>query len=123
LVVYQSNLLFWRSMLENRWQGPTEGTESDAARQARLAWFKRAKYGLFIHLGLYAIPAGEWRGKRVPATIPVAQYEKLASQWNPTVFNAEAWVQMAQDSGTKYMVITSKHHDGFAMFDSKVKFL
>jgi alpha-L-fucosidase len=110
-------------------QAPSAATESPEARQARLAWFKEAKYGLFIHWGLYAIPAGEWDGKPVPglgewimnrARIPVADYEKLAQQWNPTEFNAERWVQMAQDAGMKYIVITSKHHDGFAMFDSKV---
>jgi alpha-L-fucosidase len=110
-------------------QAPGAGTGSSEARQARLAWFKEAKYGLFIHWGLYAIPAGEWNGKPVPglgewvmnrANIPVKEYEKLAQQWNPTQFNAESWVQMAQDAGMKYIVITSKHHDGFAMFDSKV---
>lgn len=110
-------------------QAPLQESESAAARESRLAWFTQAKYGLFIHWGLYAIPAGEWNGKRVPglgewimnrAKIPVHEYEKLAAQWNPTEFNADKWVQLAQDAGMKYMVITSKHHDGFAMFDSKV---
>jgi len=110
-------------------QAPPAGTESTEARQARLAWFKQAKYGLFIHWGLYAIPAGEWKGTRVPglgewimnrARIPVSEYESLAQQWNPTQFDAERWVQLAEDAGMKYIVITSKHHDGFAMFDSKV---
>jgi alpha-L-fucosidase len=110
-------------------QAPPAGTESPEARQARLAWFKEAKYGLFIHWGLYAIPAGEWNGKPVPglgewimnrARIPMAEYEKLARQWNPTEFDAERWVQLAQDAGMKYIVITSKHHDGFALFDSSV---
>src|SRR5262249_32690731 len=105
-------------------------TPSDApARQARLAWFKQAKFGMFIHFGLYAIPAGEWKGKTIPgigewimnrAKIPVAEYEGLARQFNPGRFDADAWVQLAQDAGMKYMVITSKHHDGFALFDSKV---
>ena len=110
-------------------QAPPAGTESTEARQARLAWFKEAKYGLFIHWGLYAIPAGEWKGAHVPglgewimnrARIPVSEYERLAQQWNPTEFDAERWVQLAEDAGMKYIVITSKHHDGFAMFDSKV---
>src|SRR5690349_23246468 len=110
-------------------QTPAANTESPEARQARLAWFKQAKYGLFIHWGLYAIPAGDWNGKPVPglgewimnrARIPVSEYEKLAKQWNPTQFDAERWVQMAQDAGMKYIVITSKHHDGFAMFHSQV---
>ena len=103
--------------------------ESPEALEARLAWFKQAKYGLFIHWGLYAIPAGEWKGKTSPglgewimnrSKIPVKEYEQLAKQFNPTKFNADAWVQMAQDAGMKYIVITSKHHDGFAMFNSKV---
>src|SRR6266404_6596209 len=98
------------------------------AREARLAWFKQAKYGLFIHWGLYAIPAGEWKGKRClglgewimnRCKVPVKEYELLTRQWNPTKFNADAWVQMAQDAGMKYIVITSKHHDGFALFGSK----
>ncbi len=110
-------------------QAPASETQSAQAREARLAWFKQAKYGLFIHWGLYAIPAGEWNGKRIPGLgewimnrgkIPVADYEKLAKQWNPTQFDAEKWVQMAQDAAMKYIVITSKHHDGFALFDSKV---
>jgi alpha-L-fucosidase len=108
---------------------PTLIPPSDPARQERLAWFKDAKYGLFIHWGLYAIPAGEWKGKRIPgigewimnrARIPVAEYEQLARQWNPVKFNADAWVQMAQEAGMRYIVITSKHHDGFALYDSKV---
>ena len=94
-----------------------------------MAWFRQAKYGLFIHWGLYAIPAGEWNGKPVrPSSewimahvpIPVKEYEPLAGQFNPTEFNAERWVQMAQDAGMKYIVITAKHGDGFAMYHSKV---
>ncbi len=103
--------------------------ESAQAKQERLAWFRQAKFGLFIHWGLYAIPAGEWKGERVPgigewimfrARIPVSEYEQLAQQWNPVKFDADAWVTMAKDAGMKYIVITSKHHDGFAIFDSKV---
>jgi alpha-L-fucosidase len=103
--------------------------ESDQARQARLAWFREAKFGLFIHWGLYAIPAGQWKGARVPgigewimfrARVPVPEYEKLAQGFNPVKFDAAAWVALAKDAGMKYMVITSKHHDGFALFDSKV---
>jgi alpha-L-fucosidase len=103
--------------------------DSPEAREERLAWFREAKYGLFIHWGLYAIPAGEWKGARVPgigewimnrARIPVAEYELLARQWNPARFDADAWVQLARDAGMKYVVITAKHHDGFALFDSKV---
>jgi alpha-L-fucosidase len=97
--------------------------------QARLDWFREAKYGLFIHWGLYAIPAGEWKGRRIPGIgewimfrtpVPVKEYERLARQFNPVKFNAGEWVRLAKDAGMKYIVITSKHHDGFALFDSKV---
>jgi alpha-L-fucosidase len=100
-----------------------------ASHDEKMAWFRDAKFGLFIHWGLYSIPAGEWQGKRVPgigewimhnAPIPVTEYEKFAKQFNPVKFDAEEWVQMAQDAGMKYIVITSKHHDGFAMYHSHV---
>jgi alpha-L-fucosidase len=103
--------------------------DSAEAKQARLAWFREAKYGLFIHWGLYAIPAGEWKGKRIPGIgewimfrtpVPVAEYEQLAQQFNPVKFDPAAWVQLAKDAGMRYMVITSKHHDGFALYGSKV---
>lgn len=96
-----------------------------ASEEEKLAWFKDAKFGLFIHWGLYSIPAGEWNGQRVPgigewimhnAPIPVKTYEQFAKKFNPVDFNAEQWVTMAQNAGMKYIVITSKHHDGFAMY-------
>jgi alpha-L-fucosidase len=101
----------------------------DPAREKRLEWFRDAKYGLFIHWGLYAIPAGEWQGKRSlglgewimnRSQVPVREYEKLAARFNPINYKPDDWVQLAQDAGMKYIVITSKHHDGFAMFKSKV---
>jgi alpha-L-fucosidase len=104
-------------------------TSDEAARRERLAWFREAKYGLFIHWGLYAIPEGEWKGQPIPgigewimfrARIPVKEYEQLAKQFNPVKFNADEWVQLAKDAGMKYIVITSKHHDGFALYRSKV---
>src|SRR3982751_3490315 len=100
----------------------------DPVKEKRLEWFREVKYGMFIHWGLYAIPAGEWNGRRSlglgewimnRAQIPVKEYETLAAKFNPVKFNAEEWVQLAQDAGMKYIVITSKHHDGFAMFKSK----
>jgi alpha-L-fucosidase len=101
---------------------------ADSVKEARLKWFRDAKYGLFIHWGLYAIPAGEWKGRTIPgigewimnrAQIPVAEYAQLTKQFNPVKFDANAWVKLAKDAGMKYIVITSKHHDGFALFKSK----
>ncbi|HXI72290.1 MAG TPA: alpha-L-fucosidase [Verrucomicrobiae bacterium] len=100
-----------------------------ASQAEKMAWFREAKYGLFIHWGLYCQPAGEWKGKPVAgigewimnrAQIPVTEYAGLAKTFNPEQFDAEAWVQMARDAGMKYIVITSKHHDGFAMYHSLV---
>src|SRR3954468_14198040 len=108
--------------------GQAAAPRVDAAKERRLEWFREAKYGLFIHWGLYAIPAGEWNGKRSPglgewvmlrSVVPVKEYEKLASRFNPVRFNADEWVKLARDAGMKYIVITSKHHDGFAMFHSQ----
>lgn len=91
-------------------------------------WFKEAKFGLFIHWGLYAQLAGEWKGKKTPHIaewimhtfdIPVEEYEKLANEFNPVNFNAEILVKKAKEWGMKYIVFTSKHHDGFAMYHSE----
>jgi alpha-L-fucosidase len=106
---------------------PPADPESPAAKEQRLAWFRHDKFGLFIHWGLYAIPAGYWKGERSPGIgewimnrmkIPAAEYAQLATQFNPVRFDAEAWAQLAEDAGMKYVVITSKHHDGFALFQS-----
>jgi len=101
--------------------------ESPAAKEKRLEWFRHDKFGLFIHWGLYAIPAGYWKGQRAPdigewimnrLRIPVADYSQLAAQFNPSQFDADAWAQLAADAGMKYVVLTAKHHDGFALFRS-----
>jgi alpha-L-fucosidase len=98
------------------------------SQDEKMQWFREAKFGLFIHWGLYAIPAGEWKGQFVPgigewimnrAKVPVTDYEQLTKQFNPTQFDAEAFAKLAEDAGMKYMVITSKHHDGFAMYGSQ----
>jgi alpha-L-fucosidase len=82
-------------------------------------WFQDARFGLFIHWGVYSILGdGEWVMNQ--QKIPVKTYDKLPSFFNPTGYDPKAWVQMAKDAGMKYIVITSKHHDGFAMWDSKV---
>ncbi|WP_316813762.1 alpha-L-fucosidase [Pedobacter heparinus] len=104
-------------------------SRSSAQDHPNIQWFKDAKFGMFIHWGLYAKLAGEWKGKRYygsgewimsQARIPVSEYKKVAHTFNPVKFNAEEWAQLAQDAGIKYMVITAKHHEGFAMYDSKV---
>ena len=92
-------------------------------------WFKEAQFGMMIHWGLYSLIAGEWQGRRMPYIgewaqqyfrIPNAEYGKLAEIFNPIYFNAEEWVKLAKEAGMQYMVFTSKHHDGFAMYHSKV---
>lgn len=104
----------------------------EAAREMsnpRSQWFREAKYGLFIHWGLYAIPAGTWKDQRIAGLgewimnrgkIPVKEYDQLAAEFNPVKFNANEWAQLAADAGMKYLTITSKHHDGFALFKSQI---
>jgi alpha-L-fucosidase len=93
----------------------------------RIKWFREAKFGLFIHWGLYALLEGYWRKKKAKGLaewvmqsekIPVREYEKLAAQFNPVKFNAREWARIARMAGMRYLVITAKHHEGFAMFDS-----
>ncbi|MDZ7618836.1 MAG: alpha-L-fucosidase [Patescibacteria group bacterium] len=102
--------------------------ETEAEKDARMAWWRDAKFGMFIHWGLYSIPAGEWEGKHVPgyaewimdrAKIPREEYAKLQKQFNPVKYNADEWVDVAKRAGMKYIVITSKHHDGFCLFNSE----
>jgi alpha-L-fucosidase len=102
-------------------------TETRKEKDERMAWWREARFGLFIHWGLYAIPAGEWKGETshaewilTTAQIPVKEYENFAPQFNPVKFDPQEWVSLAKDAGMKYIVITSKHHDGFCLFDSKL---
>jgi alpha-L-fucosidase len=100
----------------------------DPDREKRLGWWREARFGMMVHWGLYALPAGQWKGQAIPgigewimnrAKIPVKEYEQLAKRFNPVQFDADAWVAVAKNAGMKYIVITSKHHDGFAMYGSK----
>ena len=83
---------------------------------ARMKWWRDARFGMFIHFGLYAIPGrGEW--VQWNEQIPVEEYAKLADQFNPTNYNPDTWVEIAKAAGMKYMVLTARHHDGFCLFD------
>ncbi len=105
-------------------------TESREQHDARMSWWREARFGLFIHWGVYSVPAGIWHGQHVTQSgaewimnrgrIPVADYQKLPAQFNPVKFDANAWVKLAKEAGMKYIVITAKHHDGFAMYHSRV---
>lgn len=108
-----------------------ERGETAEQHDARLQWFRDARFGMFIHWGLYAQAGGEWDGKPARATngcqewimctlqIPRADYSAMAAQFNPVNYDADAWVRLAKDAGMKYIVITAKHHEGFAMFQTK----
>ena len=103
--------------------------ETKEQRDARMKWWREARFGMFIHWGVYSVPAGVYEGRNISgigewimnrAKIPVATYKEYAKQFNPVKYDPNAWVQLAKDAGMKYIVITSKHHDGFALFDSAV---
>jgi len=103
--------------------------ETLSQRDARMKWWRDARFGMFIHWGLYANPAGEFEGKRHSgvgewikshANIPNAKYDLLLSKFNPVKYDVAEWVRTAKNAGVKYIVITSKHHDGFCLWDSAV---
>ena len=101
--------------------------ESENDKQERMAWWEEAKFGMFIHWGLYSVLEGEYKGERPQYAclimdqchIPISEYEKLAYQFNPVQFDAYKWVSLAKQAGMKYIVITAKHHDGFCMYNSQ----
>jgi alpha-L-fucosidase len=106
-----------------RWVSP----ETKEQKDARMKWWREARFGMFIHWGIYSVPAGIYQGRNIPnlgewiqnyAKIPSVEYKKYADQFNPTRFNADDFVTLAKNAGQKYIIITSKHHDGFAMFKS-----
>lgn len=102
-------------------------TRRHCTDEERLQWFRDAKFGMFIHWGIYAQLAGSWKGEEISGIgeqimrfgkIPVEEYRKIAEDFNPVKFNAREWVRIAKDAGMRYIVITAKHHDGFAMYHS-----
>ncbi len=103
--------------------------ETKEQRDARMKWWREARFGMFIHWGVYSVPAGTYDGKQIggigewimrSANIPVARYQEYGKQFNPEKFNATEWVSYAKAAGMKYIVMTAKHHDGFAMYPTKV---
>lgn len=103
--------------------------ETEQDFDERMNWWRDATFGMFIHWGAYAVPAGIYKGEEVKgigewimdrAKIPIEEYEKFVHQFNPVKFDANEWARIAKDAGMKYMVITSKHHDGFCLWDSKI---
>ncbi len=105
--------------------------QSKTLNDPKMDWWKEARFGMFIHWGVYSVPAGMYDGKEIlgigewimnRGKIPMAVYQTYPARFNPIQFNADAWVKLASDAGMKYLVITSKHHDGFAMFKSSDPF-
>lgn len=110
-------------------------SQTAASQNQKTQWFTDSRFGMFIHFGLYSIPAGVWEGKisgrnmyaewiqkqgNWPYGIPDNEYQALVKQFNPVKFNAEEWVLEARNAGMKYIIITAKHHDGFSLWPSKV---
>ena len=107
----------------------TSPVETKEERDARMAWWREAKFGMFIHWGVYAVPAGTWDGKPIGGIgewimlrgkIPVSEYRAFARDFNPVKYDPQAWAKLAREAGMKYIVITAKHHDGFALYPSDV---
>lgn len=104
--------------------------ESMKNHEERIEWWRKARFGMFVHWGVYSTPGGEWKGKKVTGysehimrkeKIPRAEYaEMVVKPFNPVNFNADEWIKMASQAGMGYFIITAKHHDGFAIFDSDI---
>ena len=109
-------------------EGDPYANESPAQKDERMGWWRQAKFGMFIHWGVYAVPAGTYDGKQIGGIgewimlrgkIPVATYQGYAREFNPVKYDPNAWAELAKEAGMRYMVITSKHHDGFTLFPSE----
>lgn len=119
-------MLLCISLFLIQWTFPQETKEE---RDQRMKWWREARFGLFIHWGVYSVLGGVYKGHKQAhggaewimnrCKIPVAEYQQYAKQFNPVDYDPSAWVKMAKDAGMKYIVITAKHHDGFAMFKTK----
>lgn len=106
-------------------EGDPYANETPAQRDARMGWWRDAKFGMFIHWGVYAVPAGTYDGKQIPrigewimfhGKIPVEHYKTYAKDFNPVKYDPVAWAALAKEAGMRYMIITAKHHDGFTLF-------
>ncbi|TWU46071.1 Alpha-L-fucosidase [Rubripirellula tenax] len=104
-----------------------DSSPAKQSRDERMAWWHEAKFGMFVHWGIYSTTGGEYNGQKLPNSaewmmnkgrIPIAEYSKYATQFNPVKFDAAEFVGRAKQAGMKYLVITAKHHDGFSMFGS-----
>jgi len=102
--------------------------ESQSGSEADMEWFREAKFGMFIHWGLYSQLAGEWKNQTVSGgaewiqkylSIPTSEYSELTKTWNPTAYNARAWVRQMKAAGVRYICITTKHHDGFCLWPTE----
>lgn len=121
--------LSFMAAISARAAGPDAFKETPQQHDARMQWFRDAKFGMFIHWGLYSQLAGEWQGQTIGGgaewiqqylAIPGTQYGPLAKTWNPTKYNAREWVRLMKSAGIRYICITTKHHDGFCLWPTKM---